>query len=191
MKKHSRFQPVVEVHIKGKNMPITSDLRFQIERKMQKLSKYLDRLATIDVELATEPTREAAARNHVEATTHVLGRTIRVASMDAEMHAAVDMTVDKLYRSLNRRKEKVKSHHGAIAAEASPAETSPLEEDEDEPIVEIERLEMKPMFEDEALEELRSGVDDFYVFLNARNEKVNVLYKRSDGTYGLIQPSPH
>jgi putative sigma-54 modulation protein len=60
-----------------------------------------------------------------------------------------------------------------------------------EPEIVVESLDMKPMFEDEALEELRAGKRDFYVFLNARNEVLNVLYRRDEGTYGLIEPNAH
>jgi putative sigma-54 modulation protein len=185
----------VSVRVKGKNTVITPALRRLVEQKMGRLDKYHDRLQEIEVELCTEKTREAIRKNHVEVTTHVVGRTLRVTAYDDQMYAAVDEAVDKLYRQLNRQKERLKSHHGTKLAEVLPApefegtqEVGPDSEEAAEPIIHVERLEVKPQFEDEALLEMDAAGRDFYVFLNARNEQVNVLYRRDDGTYGLIEP---
>lgn len=198
MKKGQRARTGVSVQVKGKNLPVTPALRDQVVHKMNKLDKYLDRLDQIEVELSTEKTRDADHHNHVEATTHVAGRTIRVTSVHGDMYAAIDEAVDKLYRQLNRQKERMKSHHtgkgaatqpGALDVEdIAPAAVDDGLEASGEPIVHIERLEVKPQFEDEAIAEMADSTRDFYVFLNARNEEVNVLYRREDGSYGLIEP---
>jgi putative sigma-54 modulation protein len=110
------------------------------------------------------------------------------------MHAAIDEAVDKLYRQLNRTKERLKGHHSSKLAElldstsADATEPSGLAEEVEAPVIHIERLEVKPQFEDEAIEELDAQGRAFYVFLNARNEQVNVLYRRADGSYALIEP---
>ena len=194
MKKGHRTSGAVRVQVKGKNMAIAPALREQVIQKMGKLDKYLDRLQQIEVELCTEKTREAIHHNRVEATTRVRGRTIRVTADDSDMHAAIDEAVDKLYRQLNRTKERLKGHHSSKLAElldstsADATEPSGLAEEVEAPVIHIERLEVKPQFEDEAIEELDAQGRAFYVFLNARNEQVNVLYRRADGTYGLIEP---
>jgi putative sigma-54 modulation protein len=200
MKKGRRTQAKVSVRVKGKNMVITPALRELVEHKMGRLDKYHDRLREIEVELCTEKTREASRHNHVEATTYLLGRTIRVTAEDDEMYAAIDEAVDKLYRQLNRQKERLKAHHGVKLAEALPVEeTAPAIFDEavelgpdavGAPVILTERLEVKPLFEDEAVLEMDAQAHDFYVFLNARSERLNVLYRRGDGTYGLIEPVP-
>jgi len=190
----------VSVTVKGKNIPITTALHDQVVHKMVKMDKYLDHLQTIEVELGTEKTREIGQHNHVEATTHIKGRTIRVSATNGDMYAAIDEAVDKLYRQLNRHKERMKAHHASRLAEALPANTDagvasvPGAVDSDaadqrEPAIRVERFEMEPQFEDEAVEELEAKGRDFYVFLNARNEQVNVLYRRPDGDYGLIEPN--
>lgn len=201
MGKGNRTQGGVAIHVKGKNMPVTDALHEQVVSKMGRLDKYLDRLQTIEVELCTEPAREASQRNHVEASAHVPGRTIRVTSDNGDMFSAIDEAVDKLYRQLNRKKERMKDHHAARLVEALPVtETAPLLADEleaegdeaeesGEPPVVVERLEMKPQFEEEAIEDMLAQGRDFYVFLNARNENVNVVYRRPDGAFGLIQPN--
>jgi ribosome hibernation promoting factor len=198
MKKGQRITGRVTVHVKGKNMSVAPELHDQVVRKMQKLDKYLDRLDEINVELGTESTRDSRHHNHVDATTHVAGRTIRVAASDSQMHAAIDDAVDKLYRQLNRHKERMKTHHGVRLVEAAPPhseteavpQTADADEPEDgpDPVLHVEPLDVEPQFEDEAVQELESRTGGFYVFLNARNEQINVVYRRQDGTYGLIEP---
>lgn len=196
MGKTNRTAGGVSVHVKGKNLSITPALRDQVVHKMTKLDKYLDRLQEIEVELCTEKTRQADHHNQVEATTHVLGRTIRVTAANSDMYAAIDEAVDKLYRQLNRKKERVKGHHNGKLAEVVPLEDlsdvaageETQGQEPDEPVIRVELLEMKPQFEDEAIEEMEQQGKTFYVFLNARNEHVNVVYRHSDGTYGLIKP---
>jgi putative sigma-54 modulation protein len=187
----------VSVHVKGRNVNVTQALYDYVVQKMGKLDKYLDRLQGIDVELCAEATKDTAHQKHVEATAHVLGRTIRVQSDGAEMRAAVDDAVSKLYRQLNRQKERIKTHHGIRPAELLVADEAFLaggepEEEEDNrngvAVVEVERLTVKPQFEDEAIEQMEALGKDFYVFLNARNEQVNVVYRRPDGAYRLIEP---
>jgi len=186
--KHGSRRPGgIEVHVKGKNLAITPGLHDHVVQKMRGLDRYMDRLHDIEVELSTEPTRAAAGHNCVEATTHVLGSTVRVMSRGADMYAAVDEAVDKLYRQLNRRKERIKSHH-----RGTPAEIEEPPERDTEPSSQttfhVERVEMKPQFEDEAAEDMEDLGRNFHMFLNARTEQVNVVYRRSDGSLGLIEP---
>jgi putative sigma-54 modulation protein len=195
LRKSQHVPGEVTVQVKGKNISISASLRDLVTHKLQKLDKYLDRLDVIEVELATEQTRDAGHHNHVEATTHVAGKTIRVASSNANMAAAVDDAVDKLYRQLNRTKERMKAHHNSKPSERVSPDSAEVQtqhelsgEEPREPVVLVEYLEVKPLFEDEALLELEEQGKSFYVFLNARNEQVNVLYRHGDGTYGLIEP---
>src|SRR5437588_12443897 len=110
MKQAGRVPGEVRVHLKGRNLGVTEAIRAQVEHKMSRLYKYLDRLQSIDVELWTEKTREAGLHHHVEASTHVAGKMMRVATTQPDLYAAVDEAVDRLYRQLNRRKERLKSH---------------------------------------------------------------------------------
>src|SRR5437588_2657583 len=156
MKKLRRPSEELTVHVKGKNMTITPALHDVVVNKMGRLAKYLDRLQAIEVELRTEKTREAAHQNCVEATTRVRGATIRVESTNEAMVAAIDDAVDKLYRKLNRQKERMKSHHGERLAEALPGDETALEPDVGpsesaaqrgnggSPVVQIERLDVEP-----------------------------------------------
>lgn len=185
----------VTVEVKGKNLTVTPALHDQVVHKMHRLDKYLDRLNVIEVELCTEKTRDAAHHNLVDATAHVRGRLIRARTTNADMYAAVDEAVDKLYRQLNRAKERMKAHHAREneAREVGDSTLAVVADDNESgasvpTAIRVERLLMEPMFEDEALEELESGARPFYVFVNARNEQVNVVYRHPDGGFGLIEP---
>ncbi|HEX8918814.1 MAG TPA: ribosome-associated translation inhibitor RaiA [Chloroflexota bacterium] len=189
MKRTAGSHDGLRVRVKGKNMSIPSALHDQVVTKMSKLDRYLDRLSEIEVELWKESTREAEHQNHVEATTHVAGKTIRVTTCNSEMYSAVDQAVDKLYRQLNRTKERMKSHHATRPLESWPEGQEPRAAEEREPELRIEKIVLEPQFEDEAIENLETQQRGFYVFLNARSEQLNVLYRRDDGTYGLIEPA--
>ncbi|GAC1445577.1 MAG: ribosome-associated translation inhibitor RaiA [Chloroflexota bacterium] len=196
MKKAHHTSGGVSVHVKGKNITITPALHDQVIHKMEKLDRYLDRLTSIEVELATEHTKDSNQHNHVEATTHVLGRLIRVKNDDEDMYAAIDGTVDKLYRQLNRQKERLKDHHsgrrdGLLSVTDADAELVADEvttEENADPQIFVTHLEVKPQFDDEAVAELIASGKVFHVFLNAQNEQVNVVYKRDGGAFGLIEP---
>lgn len=190
--KRSRQAESVSVQVKGKGLSVTPELHDHVVSKMQRLARYLDRLQTIDVELWRESARAAEDQNHVEATAHVPGRTLRVETCNADMFAAIDEAVDRLYRQINRKKERMKAHHGVKPAEILELEpdtddTSPT--DINETVIHVEKLSVKPEFEDEAVEALETQGRPFYVFLNARNERINVLYRRTDGSYGLVEPT--
>lgn len=180
--------PSASVHVKARNFPLTEGLRQQVIHKMGRLEKYLDRLRDLEVILWTEPTREAEHHNHVEATARVAGRTVHVTTCSSDMYAALDEAVDKLYRQLNRTKERMKSHHARGIAD-TVEEAPVLENEEPDEIVRVKRFALEPEFEDEAIATMETLGHSFYVFLNARNEQINVLYRRKDGTLGLIEPA--
>src|SRR5690348_4226777 len=121
MRRSAQSVRKVDVQVKGRGMTVTQAMHDQVVNKMQRLDKYLDRLQSIDVELFRENTRAVSDKNHVEVIAHVPGHVMRVTTSNAEMIAAVDEAVDKLYRQLNRTKERMKAHHGVKPAEILPA----------------------------------------------------------------------
>lgn len=192
MKKEHRVRGEVSVRVKGKNLTVTPALHDQVVNKMQRLDKYLDRLEKIEVELATESARDADQHSRVEAMTRVAGHTIRVTAVDREMYAAIDAAVDKLYRQLNRQKERIKGHQASKLSDVpgAPAgvESDKADERADDAEIRVERVDLEPIFEDEAAEQMRMSGREFLVFLNARNEQINVLYRREDGSLTLVEP---
>jgi ribosome hibernation promoting factor len=175
----------IDIHVKGKGLSVTPALRDLVERKMSRLDKYHDRLQSVDVELIHEKTRATDQQNAVDVVARVPGRTIRVQAAAAEIHAAVDEAVDKMYRHLNRTKERQKAHHGSSTAEI-------MATGEEEPVVRarisVERPMVEPLSEEDAVEMLEGSGRALYVFLNARSQHVNVVYRREDGGYAVIEP---
>lgn len=175
----------VTVHVKGKGMRVPASLRDHASRKMQHLGRYLDRLQTIDVTVTQERTRDAGTLTHVEAVAHVPGRTLTVNCSGPDMLAALDEAVDRLYRQLKRTKERMKGHRvGKPPAEevVPPGEAEPVG-------ITVERVDAKPLFEEEAAALLDEGNRPFVVFLNARNERLNVLYRKPNGLLALVEPN--
>lgn len=196
MKHAQRTTGGVEVRVKGRNLTLTPALHDLVVSKMQRLDKFLDTLAHIDVELWTEAAREADQKCHVEATTRIPGRTLRATTVHGEMHAAVDEAIDKLTRQLNRHKERTRAHHGNRLADMLPGELdaeptrdsrTALDIEESEEIL-LEQIDVEPMFDDEAIDELKAAGTTFLVFLNAHSEQLNVAYRRADGRYAVIRP---
>jgi putative sigma-54 modulation protein len=175
----------IDIHVKGKGLSVTPELRELVERKMSRLDKYHDRLLSLDVELIHEKTRAADQQNAVDVVARVPGQTIRVQATAAEIHAAVDEAVDKMYRHLNRKKERQKSHRGVGPADMVPA-------DADEQLasarISVERPLVEPLSEEDAVEMLEDSGKPLYIFLNARNQQVNVVYRRADGGYVVVEP---
>ena len=132
MKRSHQAPGQVEVHVKGSHLLVTQALHDQVVEKMARLDRYFDKLQTIEVELCWEKTRAADQQCRVEATTHVKGRTMRVVASHSDMYAAIDEIVDKLHRSLNRQKERTKSHGTNKIADVLPdsagVDTAPLDE---------------------------------------------------------------
>jgi putative sigma-54 modulation protein len=193
MKRSHQAPGQVEVHVKGSHLLVTQALHDQVVQKMAKLDRYFDKLQTVEVELCWEKTRAADQQCRVEATTHVKGRSMRVVASHADMYAAIDEIVDKLHRSLNRQKERTKSHGTSKISDAlsepDDLELPQLDLTQDEvPTIIHERLQIKPQFEEEAIAEMDASGLTFFVFMNARNENVNVLYRHADGSYGVIEP---
>jgi putative sigma-54 modulation protein len=199
MKRSHQPPGQVEVQVKGSHLVVTQALNDQVVQKMSKLDRYFDRLQTVEVELCWEKTREANQQSRVEAITHVKGRTLRAVATHSDMYAAIDEVVDKLHRSLNRQKERTKSHGTNKFVDILPVDVETAESElpgsvqiepdtDGEPVIIRERLEVKPQFEEEAIAEMDASGLAFYVFMNARNESINVVYRHADGTYGLIEP---
>jgi putative sigma-54 modulation protein len=108
-----------------------------------------------------------------------------------DMYSAIDMVLDKIEKQIKKNKQKIRERRsGSKLTIRQMTDIEALTEDEDRiPEVKVKHIEYKPMDVDEAVMQLDLVKDNFLVFTNARTEKVNVLYRRKDGNYGLIEPS--
>ncbi len=178
--------------IKGRHMEVGAKLHDYAEDKIGKLGKVLDSMImSAEIELYVEK-NPSIENNHVaEVTVFTKGPTIRAKEAATDMFAAIDMVSDKLERQARKLKGKLKDRHSPKAAPQPVALESELaqEAEESEPtIVKTKVVDVKPMTTDEAILQMELLGHDFFVFTSSETEDVNVLYRRRDGDYGLIEP---
>lgn len=184
--------------IKGRNVEITDRLEDYVEKKVNRLTRYLPTIDEVRMELTVHQTRSAQDRQVAQLTVRNRGTILRAEERSSDLSASIDAVLDKMYRQIMRYKGK--RHRGRAQARQveeplTEEELEALEEldlDSEEPhhIVRIKRFPTPPMDEEEAIEQMELLGHDFFVFLNAESGEINVLYRRRDGDYGLIIPQP-
>ena len=175
----------MQVTITFKKIDASDSLKSYVNKKFKRFDKMLDGPAEAGVVLSIEKIRHIA-----EITLSSGGLNIHAKEEAESMYAAIDALTDKVKGQITKHKEKVKKHMSGN--KASLADTREFSIDEPLPgnmgdIIE-EPLETKPMDIEDAVIELESGKKSFYVFINARTQKVNVIYKHNNGKLGLIAP---
>jgi putative sigma-54 modulation protein len=181
----------VQITIQGRDLSITPKLREYVEKKVSKLDHYLPTLTEARVDLAEVPSARSASDRHVaQLTVHGPGMVLRAEERKDDLFTAVDAVLEKMHRQIERYKGKHMRGRGeGIGVEAvAPAEE---EASDAEPgvVVRRKRFALTPMNEAEALEQMQLlSHDNFFVFYNAETARVNVLYRRHDGGFGLIDP---
>jgi putative sigma-54 modulation protein len=179
----------MQFQVKGRNLEITDALRSYAEEKLGKLERQLTD-PRVELELAVEK-NPSIAENHVaEATIWTNGPVLRAREASSDMRASIDQLVEKLERQVNRYRTRARSRRRRAARANEPAsETIPVVADEAEPlIVKTKQFSVNPMSPEEAVLQLELIGHDFFVFRDAASGEVNVVYRRRDGDYGLIEP---
>jgi len=175
----------MEVSIFARNVDVTPRLQEYVERKVGKLDRYLPGIDEVRVDLKVENTRNAAQRQVAQLTLRARETILRTEEHSDDMFTSIDAVLDKMYRQIARFKGKRQDRWQAVG-EPVPIE-EPVEEVTGE-IVRVKRFELRPMTTEEAIEQMGLLGHHFYVFLNAENNAVNVVYQRDDGNFGLLQP---
>lgn len=185
----------MELSINGRNLEITQRIENYVQKKTGKLDRYMPNLAKIHVDLSEENTRSALQRQVAQITIRDdRGTILRAEERSNDMFAAIDTVVDKLYRQINRyqgkrrRKERGAGEETAFMGEPLPVDETLEEEEKEQTIVRYKRFPVHPMPAEEAMEQMELLGHDFFVFFNPDDEAINVLYRRHDGNYGLLQP---
>jgi putative sigma-54 modulation protein len=181
----------MELTIKGKNMEVTDRLRDYVHQKVGRLDRYLPTISEAWVELSVEGTRAAEDRQVCQLTVRSNGTILRAEERSDDMFTSIDTVLGKMYRQIARYKGKRQNRwRGAgMAAEPLPMEFVDMDvEEEGARIVRSKRFPMTPMHTEEAVEQMELLGHDFYIFFNSSVDAVNVLYRRRDGNYGLLQP---
>jgi putative sigma-54 modulation protein len=172
-------------------MEVTERLRTYILKKVAKFDRHTSIIDEMQVELVfVASARSALDRYVTQITIHGRGFTLRSEERADDIRTATDAAVEKLQRQLERYKGK--HFHGRgdgkTAAEVAP-ELETAESEAPNIITRRKTFDLVPMDEAEALEQMHMlGHDNFFIFMNVKSERINVLYKRSDGSYGVIEP---
>jgi putative sigma-54 modulation protein len=178
----------VQFQVKGRNVEVSDAIRTYAEKKLAKLERQLTD-PRVELELAVE-NNPSIADNHVaEATIWTSGPVLRAREASSDMRASIDQLVVKLERQVNRYRKRGRSRRRRAArAEGPSAEMIPIAEGSEPRIVKAKQFAVKPMIPEEAVLQLELIGHDFFVFRNAESNDVNVVYRRRDGNYGLIEP---
>lgn len=170
--------------ISGKNIDITNGLKDAVEQKLGKLERYFTPETEINVTLSVEKERQK-----IEVTIPIKGNIIRSEQVSNDMYVSIDLVEEIIERQLRKYKTKlVDKHQGGnslrqeFIEEEIPADTDEIK------IVRTKHFGVKPMFAEDACVQMELLGHAFFVFSNAETDEVNVVYKRKDGTYGLIEP---
>ena len=194
----------MDLHVKGKNIPVTDALFDHAQRKLAKLTRILppwDEPPHVELELSVERNPSIDRNQVCEVTVRTKGPVLRVRESDRDMYLAIDHAVQKLERQAGRYRDRRRRHrppHGAPpakvgapeAVDGPPLVVANAGDDEPEPrLVKTKRFEMKPMSVEDAAMQIELLNHDFYVFRNDDDgATVSVIYRRRDGDLGLIAP---
>ncbi len=178
----------MRLQVKGRNLDVTDSIRSYAEQKLKKLDKQLNDATEIELELAVEKNPSIAANQIAEATVWTKGPTLRAREASEDMRASIDQLTEKLVRQVRHYRDK-RSFRGARSHVPVDEGVPALENDQlEQQIVKTKQFPDKPMNSEEAVLQLELIGHDFFVFRNAETGEVNVVYRRKDGGYGLIEP---
>lgn len=181
----------MKFNIRGEQIEVTEALRDYVEKKLSRLERYFETPLASDVNVTLSVVR---GLHSVEVTIPMIGVMLRAEEKSEDMYASIDVVIDKLERQIRKHKTKVNRkvrQNGGLRVlfkESFDANAvRQLEEEEDYEVVRTKRFMLKPMDVDEAILQMNMIGHNFFVFANADTREVNVVYKRNDGKYGLIE----
>ena len=186
----------MDLHVKGKNIPVTDALFEHAERKLAKLTRFLppwDEPPIVELELSVERNPSIERNQVAEVTVRTKGPVLRVRESDRDMYLAIDHAVNKMqrqatrYRDRRRRHRLPHGHHPPTAEEELPTMVPPVDEEPEPQLVKTKRFDMKPLSVEDAVMQFELINHSFYVFRNAdEGGAISVIYRRDDGDLGLI-----
>lgn len=189
----------MELTVKSRNGKVTDRQRAHIEDKLSKLARYMDEITSGIVEVRTEQQRNAGEVHRVQVTLvgdH--GVILRAEERSPDLYAAVDEVQAVLQRQIKRYKEKFwrknrqrrlsEAELAPAAVAVAPPESAEAEEGAETELIRTKQFTLRPMFTDDAIEQMELLGHSFFVFQDAESQRLSVLYRRRDGNYGLIVP---
>lgn len=173
---------VMKVKVVGKNIEVTEALRNVVEKKLSKMDKYF-----LDTVNATATLSVEKNIHKIEVIIPFNNALLRAEVKSDDMYNAIDSVIDKLVSQVRKQKTKLERRNYDNSLRFSSIENESDYDSDNEPkIVKTKKFAIKPMNEEEAILQMELLGHDFFVFLNGDTDKVNVIYKRKDGNYGLI-----
>jgi len=178
----------MELHITGKNIDLSPPVRGYIERKLGKLNRYLPSIVESRVEISEEKTKSPRQHFVVRVTAYTSGTPLRGEERGQDLFTAVDRVAEVMNRQIEHYKGKLYNKgRGSSFARGEFSEEVETEQPARN-VVKVKRFTVKPMSVAEAIDQMELLGHDFFLFLNADAEELNLLYRRKDGNYGLIEP---
>ncbi len=172
--------------VNARNMTVSDAMQERIEKKLNKLDRYFRGEEDVQVKLS----QERGARNIAEITLVVGGVMLRAEEITSDMYQSVDRAADKIVRQIRRHRTKLekKADPAALEALTSDEESVPAWEETPDELVRVKRFVVKPMAVEDAIAQMDMLGHSFFVFVNAETSITSVVYRRSDGTVGMIEP---
>jgi putative sigma-54 modulation protein len=180
--------------VKGKNYDVPEPVRAYAERKLGRLERLLDDRSDATIELSVEQHRSVEDSHIVDVTLVIDGQALRSSSAGPTHKAGIDAVVDKIerravdYRQTSRVRKSAETVRGGGRDAGASRSTAEDVEDRASRITKVKRFDIEPMFEEDAVARMEELGHAFFVFVNAENERVAILYRRGAGGYGLIEP---
>ena len=180
----------MRLQVKGRNVEVSDSIRRYAEEKLGKLDRQLADPTQVELELAVEHNPSIAANKIAEATIWTKGPTLRARESATSYEASIDQLVEKLERQVKRYREKRSRREAGRRANGHASEAQPefSAEQLEQMIVKSKQFDLQALSPDEATLQLELVGHDFFVFQNEATGKTNVVYRRRDGAYGLIEP---
>ena len=190
--------------VHGRQIDVTDPIEQHVRKRIARLERHMPQVTEVRAELSHRPTKSASDSFTCQLTMWAKKRILRAEESSGDIYAAVDKAVDKMDRQVEKVAGRQKQHHHRPLAESTEAvltanadaalavaEVPIAEAVEMPPIGQIMRRKafvLRPMTEDEAIEQMELLDHDFFLFYNAAADAINLLYRRTDANYGLLQP---
>ena len=174
----------MNIKVTGKNIEITDAIREYTEKKLSKLNKYFDDDNAIGANVVIKP---SGAMQKVEITIPIKKMILRAEEANKDFYAAIDCSIDKLERQIRKNKTRMKKNAGKESIRELNLDFETPEEKTENKIVKRKNIDTKPMSEEEAILQMELLGHTFYIFKNDKTGDTNILYKRTDNDYGIIE----
>lgn len=170
----------MRIHITARHLKLTNSIRAYVEAKAQRAQKYFNHIIWAQVVLSVEKRTHRA-----EVVVHASRQTFRALALGADLYSAIDLATDKVDAQLKKYKERLRNHHRLEEPAPVPAF---VEETNSVRFSVIKQVPLKPMTREEAANEMDTLGYTFWLFLDREAKQVQVIYRRQDDSYGLLQP---